>query len=122
MIQKRTVLPGATILLVATLFLVPHLGTEFVPELEEGTINLRATLAPSSSLKTALEVAPKLEAMLLEFPEVLYASSRIGRAEIGGDPEPVNNIEIYIGLKPTAKWNSADNRLELQGLMEEKLE
>ena len=55
------------------------------------------------------------------FPEVEYALSRIGRAEIGGDPEPVNNIEIYIGLKPVAQWTSAKDRYELQGLMEEKL-
>jgi len=115
------VVVGAMILLSAALLLVPHLGTEFVPELEEGTIDLRATLAPSSSLETALDVAPKLEAMLMEFPEVTYASSRIGRAEIGGDPEPVNNIEIYIGLKPTKEWTSATNRPALQALMEEKL-
>ena len=120
--RKPFVLAGAVGLLVAALMLVPYLGTEFVPELEEGTINLRATLAPSSSLDTALEVAPKLEAMLLEFPEVTYAASRIGRAEIGGDPEPVNNIEIYIGLKPTSEWVSATNRIALQALMEEKLE
>lgn len=119
---KKVVLIGAGVLLVGALFLVPHLGTEFVPELEEGTINLRATMAPSTSLTTALFVAPKLEKLLLEFPEVTYAASRIGRAEIGGDPEPVSNIEIYIGLKPTAEWTSAKTRHELQGLMEEKLE
>ncbi len=119
---KKVVLIGAGILLVGALFLVPYLGTEFVPELEEGTINLRATMAPSTSLTTALFVAPKLEKLLLEFPEVTYAASRIGRAEIGGDPEPVSNIEIYIGLKPTAEWTSAKTRHELQGLMEEKLE
>ncbi|MCF6216746.1 MAG: CusA/CzcA family heavy metal efflux RND transporter [Emcibacter sp.] len=122
MSRKIVVLGGAGILLLITLVLVPRLGTEFVPELEEGTINLRATLAPSSSLETALAVAPKLEALLMEFPEVTYASSRIGRAEIGGDPEPVSNIEIYIGLKSPEFWTSADNRQELQGLMEEKLE
>lgn len=120
--RKPWVLGSAGGLLLAALLLIPYLGTEFVPELEEGTINLRSTLAPSSSLETALQVAPKLEAMLLEFPEVTYVSSRIGRAEIGGDPEPVNNIEIFIGLKPTDEWTSADNRLALQGLMEEKLE
>jgi cobalt-zinc-cadmium resistance protein CzcA len=60
--------------------------------------------------------------MLMEFPEVEYTLSRIGRAEIGGDPEPVNNIEIYIGLKPVSQWTSAKNRYELQGLMEKKLE
>lgn len=119
---KKVVLIGAGALLVGTLFLVPNLGTEFVPELEEGTINLRVTMAPSTSLATALSVSPKLEKILLEFPEVTSATSRIGRAEIGGDPEPVSNIEIYIGLKPTAEWTSAKTRPELQGLMEEKLE
>jgi len=119
---KKVVLIGAGALLVGTLFLVPYLGTEFVPELEEGTINLRVTMAPSTSLATALFVAPKLEKILLEFPEVTYATSRIGRAEIGGDPEPVSNIEIYIGLKPISEWTSVKSRYELQGLMEEKLE
>ncbi len=122
-LQKPKVVTGsALVLLIAALALLPRLGTEFVPELEEGTINLRVTLAPSSSLETTLGVAPKLEAMLLEFPEVTYALSRIGRPEIGGDPEPVNNIEIYIGLKPVSEWTSASNRQELQGLMERKLE
>ncbi|OZC34879.1 AcrB/AcrD/AcrF family protein [Marinobacter fuscus] len=120
--HTRSVVGAAAVLVVLAALVVPRLGTEFVPELEEGTINLRVTLAPSSSLDTALEVAPKLEAMLMEFPEVTYALSRAGRAEIGGDPEPVNNIEIYIGLKPTAEWTSASNRYELQALIEEKLE
>jgi cobalt-zinc-cadmium resistance protein CzcA len=119
--RTKAVIGLAAILVAAVALILPQLGTEFVPELEEGTINLRVTLAPSASLETALSVAPILEAMLLEFPEVNYAFSRIGRAEIGGDPEPVNNIEIYIGLKPTNEWRSADNRFALQRLMEEKL-
>jgi cobalt-zinc-cadmium resistance protein CzcA len=119
--HKVVVVLGAVSLLVAALMLLPKLGTEFVPELEEGTIDLRVTLAPSSNLNTAIEMGPKLEAMLMEFPEVTYALSRVGRAEIGGDPEPVNNIEIYIGLKPHAEWTTASNRLELQEKMAEKL-
>jgi len=120
--HTKVVISAAALLLLSAVALVPQIGTEFVPELEEGTINLRATLAPSSSLETALSVAPILEAMLMEFPEVEYTLSRIGRAEIGGDPEPVNNIEIYIGLKSVEQWTSATNRYELQGLMERKLE
>ena len=120
--HTKVVIAASVLLFIGAAALVPQIGTEFVPELEEGTINLRATLAPSSSLETALSVAPILEAMLMEFPEVEYTLSRIGRAEIGGDPEPVNNIEIYIGLKPVSEWSSASNRFELQGLMEEKLE
>ncbi len=120
--HAKLVVIMALLLIGAAFALVPQLGTEFVPELEEGTINLRVTLAPSSSLETSLTLSPKLEKMLMEFPEVTYALSRIGRAEIGGDPEPVNNIEIFIGLKPVSQWTSATNRFELQDLMERKLE
>jgi len=121
---KRTklVISISLLLVVSAFAVVPYIGTEFVPELEEGTINLRATLAPSSSLDTALTVAPILEEKLMAFPEVTYALSRIGRPEIGGDPEPVNNIEIYIGLKPVSEWTSASNRYELQNKMEQSLE
>jgi len=120
--HKASVVITALALFIGAMALVPSLGTQFVPELEEGTINIRVTLSPSSSLDTALELAPKLEQELMAFPEVLYASSRIGRAELGGDPEPVSNIEIYLGLKPVSEWSSAPDRLALQALMEERLE
>ena len=119
--KKSLVVKSAIGLFIGSLLLVPFLGTEFVPELEEGTINVRVTLAPSSSLKTALVVAEKLEQQLMTFPEVLYASSRIGRAEVGGDPEPVSNVEIYIGMKPVDEWQSAPDRKSIQVLMEEKM-
>lgn len=112
----------SVMLVTSAVVIIPYIGTEFVPELEEGTINLRVTLAPSASLETALSVSPILEQKLMMFPEVTYALSRIGRPEIGGDPEPVNNIEIYIGLKPVSQWTSASNRYELQDLMERSLE
>lgn len=120
--NTKIVVTASLVLLISAIFTIPQIGTEFVPELEEGTINLRATLAPSASLETALSVSPILEEKLMKFPEVTYALSRIGRAEIGGDPEPVNNIEIYIGLKPVSQWTSASNRYELQDLMERSLE
>jgi cobalt-zinc-cadmium resistance protein CzcA len=119
---KVLVISFAGILLLISMFLLSRLGTEFVPELEEGTINLRVTLAPSASLETALDISPKVESILMEFPEVLYAMSRVGRPEIGGDPEPVSNIEVYIGLKPVSQWVSANSRKNLQLLMEKKLE
>ncbi|MFV0595332.1 efflux RND transporter permease subunit [Shewanella sp.] len=119
--RPKLVMISAVLMFAMSMVLLPRLGTEFVPELEEGTINLRVTLAPTASLGTSLDVAPKLEALLLEFPEVEYALSRIGAPELGGDPEPVSNIEVYIGLKPIEEWQSASSRLELQRLMEEKL-
>nr|MBS0019622.1 efflux RND transporter permease subunit [Gammaproteobacteria bacterium] len=111
----------ALTLFAGALWLAPRLGTAFVPELEEGTINIRVTLAPSAGLNTALGVAAKLEQILLQIPEVTYASSRIGRAELGGDPEPVSNIEIYVGLKPVAEWTTADDRPGLQRIMEDTM-
>jgi len=119
--HKLTMVVTAVGLFLGSLYLIPLLGTEFVPELEEGTINIRVTLAPSSSLDTALHVAGKMEAVLMTFPEVDYATSRVGRAGIGGDPEPVSNIEIYVGLKPVHEWTSASNRTQLQALMQEKM-
>jgi len=121
LVNKRLVVISSVLLFFSSLILVPFLGTEFVPELEEGTLNIRTTLAPSSSLDTSLKVAGKLEKILLTFPEVIYATSRVGRAEIGGDPEPVSNVETFVGLKPVSEWTSSSNRKELQALMEEKM-
>ena len=119
--HRLPVMGGAFALLVGMIITTPWLGTEFVPELEEGTLNIRVTLAPSSNMNTALSVAERLERQLLEFPEVLYAASHIGRAELGGDPEPVSNIEIFVGLLPVSEWTSAGDRFELQALMEEQM-
>lgn len=120
--RHAVVLGGAGIFFLASLALVPFLGSEFVPELEEGSLNVRATLAPSSSLENSLAVAKKLEEKLLAFPEVTYATSRVGRPELGGDPEPVSNVEILVGLKPHEQWTSATTRQELQQKMEKMME
>jgi len=120
---RKKVVAGAAIAFIATIAIVPFLGTEFVPELEEGTIAIRVTLAPSSSLNFAKETGEKLERVLIEnFPEVTYVSSRVGRAEIGGDPEPVSNVELFVGLKPVKDWQSASNRPALQKLMRKQME
>jgi len=120
---RKLVVGGAAMAFMATLAVVPFLGTEFVPELEEGTIAVRVTLAPSSSLPFAKDTGEKLERVLIEsFPEITYVSARTGRAEIGGDPEPVSNVEIFIGLLPVSEWTSASNRKELQKLMRKEME
>ncbi len=69
------VMAAALVLFAVSILLIPRLGTEFVPELEEGTLNIRVTLAPSSSLATALEVAAQLEPILMTFPEVTLSDS-----------------------------------------------
>ncbi len=120
---RKKVIAGAAIAFVSTIAIVPFLGTEFVPELEEGTLAIRVTLAPSSSLSYAKDIGEKLERVLIEnFPEVTYVSARVGRAEIGGDPEPVSNVELFVGLKSVSEWTSASDRPAIQKLMREQME
>lgn len=119
--RPKTIIAGSVALLILALALTPFLGTEFIPELEEGTLNIRVTLAPSVNLDTSLKVAQKLEKKIMSFPEVTTVSARVGRAELGGDPEPVSNIEFLVGVKPVKDWTSAHNRQQLQRLMEKKM-
>ncbi|MAZ44203.1 MAG: CusA/CzcA family heavy metal efflux RND transporter [Legionellales bacterium] len=119
--MPQKVLMSMAVLFIVSMASVPFIGSEFVPELEEGNLNIRVTLAPSSNLDNSLALAQKMEKELMKFPEITYASSRVGRPELGGDPEPVSNIEILIGLKPIAEWQTASNRLELQDKLNESL-
>jgi heavy metal efflux system protein len=121
--QRARMTMGAVGLLVASLALFPFLGTEFVPALEEGSIMLRVTFAPSTGLDEATRAATRMEQMVRnEFgeSEVETLVSKIGRAEVGGDPEPVNNVEIYMGLRPQDGWRF-DSKPELVEAIEETL-
>jgi cobalt-zinc-cadmium resistance protein CzcA len=80
-------------------------GSEFLPSLEEGNFRLRFTLPPSTSLTYALDVGRRLQAKALQvLPEASSATSYIGRPELGGDPESIDNDELAIRLKPVEAW------------------
>jgi cobalt-zinc-cadmium resistance protein CzcA len=118
--RKKTLVAAVTALGLS-LALVPFLGSEFVPVLEEGSILYRATLAPSAGLNEGLRTASELERMAKTFPEIDAVVSKIGRAEAGGDPEPVNNIEAIVTLKPENEWKSGRSKAELVEALEKKL-
>ena len=101
---------------------IPFLGREFIPSLDEGTILVRATMAPSISLTESAATVQRLERVFREFPEVTRAVSRVGRGEIGAHSEPVNNAEIFLDLKPPSEWTTATNRESLVLAMRERLE
>jgi cobalt-zinc-cadmium resistance protein CzcA len=111
----------AMIALVASFITLPRLGTEFVPELDEGTMTIRVTMNPSISLEESNRIATTLEKKLMKYPEVTYAFSQVGRPELGGDPEPVSNNEIFVGLKPQKEWKTAHTRAGLIKVFEETL-
>ncbi|MBI2407600.1 MAG: efflux RND transporter permease subunit [Gemmatimonadetes bacterium] len=117
----RRVVVTAVAALAMSLALVPLLGTEFVPALEEGSILYRATLAPSAGLDEAIRVSAQLERIAKEFPEVIDVVSKIGRAEIGGDPEPVNNVEATVTLHPPESAQSARPKADLVDAMRQRM-
>ena len=87
------------------LALIPFIGTEFVPRLNEGDLLVRVTMAPSISLEESRDTVLRFERRLMkEFPEVSRVVSRVGRGEVGAHADPVNNAEVFIALRPESEW------------------
>jgi len=93
------VVAGAVLLLCGSLYLLPRLGTEFIPTLEEGVIQINVVMAPSISLEKATETIMKLEREIRTFPEVDRTLGKIGRPEAGSHPHPVNSAHIQLTLR-----------------------
>jgi cobalt-zinc-cadmium resistance protein CzcA len=98
------------------------LGSEFLPTIDEGNMLVRATMPASISLTRAMDVSSQIEKKLLEFPEVDTVVAKIGRADLGGDPESVSNDELYVRLKPKAQWKTAKTKDELVDAMRRRVE
>lgn len=94
------------ILLVASFAVVPLLGSEFMPSLDEGSIWLRLRMPPSISHTRTSQIVTAVEREMTEFPEVTIVVSRIGRSGMGSDVEGVDAGDIYIGLKPKSQWRN----------------
>ena len=111
-------LAGGLLLLGASAF--PFLGSEFTPTLQEGTIVLRLTMAPSISLTEAKATVQRVERRLMQIPEVTGVVTRIGRGEVGAHSDPINSAEMYILLKDRDEWR-VDNQEELLALIRRDL-
>lgn len=98
------------------------LGSEFLPTIDEGNLLVRATMPASISLNRAIDVSTQIERAFKEFPEVETVVAKIGRAELGGDPESVSNDELYVRLKPKREWITARTKDELVDSMRHRVE
>lgn len=105
---------------IGSLLLVPFLGTEFMPEMDEGAITIQAIRPPSTALTESLANQEMLEAALREFPEVGSVVSRTGRADIASDPMGVNVTDTFVELKPRDQWQQP-NKDALVEAMRERL-
>jgi cobalt-zinc-cadmium resistance protein CzcA len=104
-----------------SLISAPLLGTEFIPTLEEGSILIGVTMAPSTSLGKGTEIIQSLERKIMKFQEVEEVISRIGRPEAGSHPHPVNYAEIHIELKQQEDWKNYQNKKQLVSVLNKEL-
>jgi heavy metal efflux system protein len=91
---------GASAIFGATLLLVPFIGGEFMPHLDEGALWVRATLPYTISYEEASKFAPQVRKILMSYPQVTEVASELGRPDDGTDPTGFFNCEFYVGLKP----------------------
>lgn len=110
----------AILLLIVSLLLVPRLGTEFVPTLEEGAVQVIITSAPSTSLETMTELIQRMERDVVQFDEVEHAITKIGRPEAGSHPHPVNFASMQITLHSEDEWNH-ENKKALVNALSDRL-
>ncbi len=123
--------PKATILVTAlifasTLLLIPFIGGEFLPHLDEGALWVRATMPYTISFEEAAEFAPEIRKILNQYPMVTVVGSELGRPDDGTDPTGFFNCEFYVGLKPynDKAWSQSSIRSkpELEKDIQRKLE
>ena len=119
--NTRKVLGAALLALAITAALVPKLGTEFLPELNEGSIWINITLPTSVSVDEARGELRKLRRVIADFPEVKAVISKGGRPEDGTDPKNINMTEMLVDLKPDSAWRKGMTKEQLVRDMEDKL-
>lgn len=122
--HTRRVLIGAGLAFVAAVAVFPLLGSEFIPQLDEGSFAVQVLRLPSISLEESIAQTTIMERRLLEeFPdEIADVVSKTGRAEIATDPMGVNISDVFVMLHPEDQWTLADSKEELEVQMSEVLE
>jgi cobalt-zinc-cadmium resistance protein CzcA len=98
--RPKTTILASTAIFVATLFLIPLIGGEFLPHLDEGALWVRATMPYTISFEESAKFAPKIRNLLMQYPQVTTVASELGRPDDGTDPTGFFNCEFYVGLRP----------------------
>ena len=117
------VLGGATTLVAVCLWLATTLGSEFIPQLDEGDIALHALRIPGTGLEQSIEMQSQLEERLKAFGEVDKVFAKIGTPEVATDPMPPSVADNFVILKPRSQWPNPDKtKDELVAEMAEAVE
>jgi cobalt-zinc-cadmium resistance protein CzcA len=118
---RRATVGIAGAVFIATLAVTPLIGTEFLPQLEEGAIAINVVRLPNASLAGSVETGTFMEKQLLAFPEVKTVVTKTGRAEISEDPMGPEQNDLLIMLHPESEWTSGRSKEELVAAMQERL-
>ena len=119
--RTRLVVLAAVCLLVGGVALVPFIGREFVPVMDEGTVVVNMMRLPSISLTESLKISGDVERVLLEIPDVRSVVSRTGANELGTDPMGMELSDMYVLLKPDSDWQ-AQSKAEIEEQIRRRLE
>src|SRR5436309_961604 len=118
-LRHRAITLGIAVLTVAgALALVPRIGKEFMPPLNEGDLMFMPVTDPAISLTQAIEIVKTQNAAIGKFPEVASVVAKIARADTSTDPAPVNMTETIVSLKPESAWRPGMTREKLIGEMD----
>jgi heavy metal efflux system protein len=124
--HPKTTLLSGLVIFGATLLLIPFIGGEFMPHLDEGAMWIRATLPYTVSYEEAARFSPQVRNILMKYPMVTDVGSELGRPDDGTDPTGFFNDEFYVGLKPygdsTWKSTSIHNKAQLQEDIDKQLQ
>ncbi len=119
---RKSAIGIAVLALILTFWQASHMGSVFLPDLEEGDLAMQMAVPAGSNLEETVALATAVEKTLMDkFPEVRDMVSKIGTAEIPTDPMAIEDADVMILLKPKNEWVSADNRNELTDKMKEAL-
>ena len=122
-IRRRTaIIIGSVVLVAGALVLGGRLGTEFLPELDEGSFNIRCIFPAGISLQEAARIVPTVRHLISKSPEVSTVISQLGRNDDGTDPYGPNRCEVLVGLKPYDTWKSGRRKDELLLEIKNRLE
>ncbi len=111
--RPRTTYGIALVVLAGSASLIPLLGTDFMPPLDEGSIAINVVRLPNASLQGSVEVAALIEKRLLAHPEVATVVSKSGRAEISEDPMGPEQTDVFVMLKPRREWKSGRSKAQV---------
>ena len=121
--HRLPVIGLAVAALAASIAVVPQLGSEFLPELNEGSLYVTFSLPGNVSLSEARRLVPRIRERLLRTHEVADVLSQLGRPEDGTDPTLPNNLEFFLKLRPLHEWRAgAHSPYDLVPEMEKSLQ